>query len=90
MLYIPSPIHFRKLSNTITGREQWHSFDSSAVSTPDSKEFMAGPSQVKLPSRKRSHSENFDASLAPSKGNKSQRTSPSPYMKGPTTPSTIN
>lgn len=43
---------------------------------------------MNLPTRKRSHSKHLDGGLAPFEDNKSRRTSPSPYMTGPATPST--
>jgi hypothetical protein len=45
---------------------------------------------VNLPTRKRSHSKHLDGALAPVEDNKSRRTSPSPFMTGPATPSTIS
>ncbi|KAE8443177.1 hypothetical protein EG329_002275 [Mollisiaceae sp. DMI_Dod_QoI] len=73
-------------------REQWHSLSStsSMPSTPNSADSLGdlvSPSRMNLPSRKRSHSKHLDGALAPVGDVKSRRTSPSPYMTGPTTPS---
>ncbi|KAF8854292.1 hypothetical protein BDZ45DRAFT_747658 [Acephala macrosclerotiorum] len=73
---------------------QWHSLSSasSVPSTPhsaDSLGDLVSPSRINLPSRKRSHSKHLDGALAPIEDAKSRRTSPSPYMTGPTTPSSI-
>ncbi len=59
-------------------------------STPNSADSLGdlvSPSRMNLPSRKRSHSKHLDGAFAPVGDVKSRRTSPSPYMTGPTTPS---
>jgi hypothetical protein len=48
---------------------------------------LMSPSRMNLPTRKRSHSKHLDGGLLPFEDNKSRRTSPSPYMTGPATPS---
>jgi hypothetical protein len=80
-------------SNTMADRDQWHSLTSasSTASTPNSADSLGdlvSPSRMNLPSRKRSHSKHLDGVLAPYEDNKSRRTSPSPFLTGPTTPST--
>jgi hypothetical protein len=68
------------------GPDQRHS-----LFTPNSVASMAdiiSPSRMKLPSRKRSHSNHLDGALAPFEGYKSRRTSPSPYLTGHSTSST--
>ena len=63
---------------------------SSTASTPGSGASMAessGSTRVALPTRKRSHSKHLDAELIPFEGNKSRRTSPSPFATSVTTPS---
>ncbi|KAE9365444.1 hypothetical protein N431DRAFT_353892 [Stipitochalara longipes BDJ] len=72
--------------------EQWHTISSTA-STPnsaDSMRDMLSPSRMNLPTRKRSHSKHLDGALLPIEDNKSRRTSPSPFLAGPSTPSTIS
>ncbi|KUJ08350.1 uncharacterized protein LY89DRAFT_711734 [Mollisia scopiformis] len=71
---------------------QWNSSASSMPSTPksaDSFKELISPNQMSLPSRKRSHSKHLDGALYPPQETKSRRTSPSPYMAGPGTPSSI-
>lgn len=45
---------------------------------------------MKLPNRKRSHSKHLDGALLPVEDSKSRRTSPSPFLAGPSTPPTIS
>lgn len=102
LLFLPNA-HSRLLHPTLppsAGRkhfanesaDQWHSLSSasSMPSTPNSADSLGdlvSPSRINLPSRKRSHSKHLDGALAPIEDVKSRRTSPSPYMTGPTTPS---
>lgn len=50
---------------------------------------LLSPSRLKLPSRKRSHSNHLDGQLAPVEDYKSRRTSQSPFGTSPPTPSTV-
>ena len=89
-----SPIVSKTLMLTSTVAGDLHvavfGASSSTASSPNSRESMAYliPSRTNVPTRKRSHSEHLDGSLPSYEDNKSQRTSPSPYVTGPTTPST--
>ena len=79
-------------SNTMADGEQWHTLSSTA-STPNSADSlgdMLSPSRLNLPTRKRSHSKHLDGAFLPIEDNKSRRTSPSPFLAGPSTPSTIS
>lgn len=58
----------------------------SASNSPGSFSEFLSPSKMSLPTRKRSHSKHLDG-LAPVTGNKSRRTSPSPFLTHPSTPS---
>ncbi|KAF4637235.1 hypothetical protein G7Y89_g851 [Cudoniella acicularis] len=92
----PAPTANGAASGTVMegyqARDQWlpRSTVDSMVSTPnslDSYPELLSPSQMNLPTRKRSHSKHLDGSLAPAYGdNKSRRTSPSPYTTNPSTP----
>jgi hypothetical protein len=80
-------------SNTMADREQWPflASASSTASTPNSADSLGdllSPSRMNLPNRKRSHSKHLDGALVPFEDNKSRRPSPSPFLTGPTTPST--
>ena len=79
-------------TNVMADAEQWHNLSSTA-STPNSADSMGdllSPSRMNLPNRKRSHSKHLDGALLPVQDNKSRRTSPSPFLAGPSTPSTIS
>jgi hypothetical protein len=82
----------RQSSNIMADGEQWHTI-SSIASTPNSADSlgeMLSPSRMNLPARKRSHSKHLDGALLPIEDNKSRRTSPSPFLPGPSTPSTVS
>ncbi|EKD14371.1 uncharacterized protein L3040_008273 [Drepanopeziza brunnea f. sp. 'multigermtubi'] len=77
------------------GQDQWRPLASHSLtpSTPGSDPLgnpLLTPSHTKLSARKRSHSKYLDDQLAPVEGNKSRRTSQSPFGTGPPTPSTIS
>lgn len=85
----------KSISNMMADREQWHNLASasSTSSTPNSADslgYLLSPSRMNLPTRKRSHSKHLDGTLGPVEDNKSRRTSPSPFLNGPGTPSTIS
>jgi hypothetical protein len=83
--------HFR-YSNAMADGGEWHNLSSTA-STPNSADSMGdflSPSRMNLPTRKRTHSKHLDGALLPIEDNKSRRTSPSPFLAGPSTPSTIS
>ena len=63
---------------------EWHS------SSNDSPVPNSQASPMKLPNRKRSHSNHLDGLAPYEESSKSRRTSPSPYTTGPPTPSTIS
>ncbi|KAL2062122.1 hypothetical protein VTL71DRAFT_6388 [Oculimacula yallundae] len=77
--------------STMNGNPEWQwPSQQTMAHTPGRVEHpadMLSPSQMNLPSRKRSHSTQLDGLLAPL-DNKSRRTTPSPFNTGPPTPST--
>jgi chromosome segregation ATPase len=76
--------------NTKASQSSSQQSSSSMPSTPNSADSLGdlvSPSQMTLPSRKRSHSKHLDGVVYPLGNIKSRRTSPG--LTGPTTPSSI-
>ncbi|KAK0105181.1 hypothetical protein ONS95_004422 [Cadophora gregata] len=83
----------RVAMNGYPASEQWHTRSSAAsiastAGTVDSLGNLVSPSNMNLPTRKRSHSTHLDGQLTIPLDNKSRRTSESPFGTGPPTPST--
>lgn len=84
--------HYFRYSNVMADAGEWYNLSSTA-STPNSADSMGdllSPSRMNLPTRKRTHSKHLDGALLPIEDNKSRRTSPSPFLAGLSTPSTIS
>jgi hypothetical protein len=79
------------VANTMAAQWQSMASTSSTASSPNSAASLGevvSPTQMNLPTRKRSHSSHLDGFLEPYEGNKSRRTTPSPFPTGPATPAT--